>query len=159
MTISRKSLVPRALLVLFVIAGLYHYRITPSRPTTSPPASRIDPGTPDHFDGNRELIDAANQQHSQVQLSARGHITRLLPDDNDGSRHQKFLLRATGDLTVLVVYNLDLAPRIPAAVGDSVAVRGVYIWNEKGGLIHWTHHDPSRKHAPGWVDLGGKRYQ
>ena len=125
-------------------------------PSTPPPANPSESRSPA---SNQELRDAANQQRSRVQLFATGRVTRLLADDNEGSRHQKFLIRAAPDLTVLVVYNLDLARRVPVEVGDSVTVRGEYIWNEKGGLIHWTHKDPAGKHQPGWVDLKGTRYQ
>lgn len=86
-------------------------------------------------------------------------VARLLPDDTEGSRHQRFLVRVADELTVLVAYNLDLAPHIPLVVGDSVTLRGEYIWNEKGGVLHWTHHDPARRHQPGWVDYRGTRYQ
>ncbi|MES2304738.1 MAG: DUF3465 domain-containing protein [Gemmatimonadota bacterium] len=121
----------------------------PSRPQTAPAPNA----------GNAALIDAVHQQRSHVELFAIGRVARLLPDDNEGSRHQKFLLRIAPDLTVLLVYNLDLARRVPVAMGDSVTARGEYIWNEKGGLLHWTHKDPAGKHQPGWVDLKGTRYQ
>ena len=85
--------------------------------------------------------------------------TRLLADDNEGSRHQRFIIHVTSDLTVLIVHNIDLAPRVPLQVGDSVAVRGDYVWNEQGGLIHWTHHDPDGRHVPGWIEVRGRRYQ
>jgi hypothetical protein len=159
---------PRALayLVLLLLAGV---GLWTSRAPLVPPATEVNgpgvspppalPNSSSAADPNAALRDAANQQRSRVQLFAVGHVTRLLPDDNEGSRHQKFLIRATPDLTVLVVYNLDLAPRVPVAVGDSVSVRGEYIWNDKGGLIHWTHKDPAGKHQPGWVDLNGRRFQ
>ena len=36
----------------------------------------------------------------------------LLKDDNEGSRHQKFILELSTGQTVLVAHNIDLAPRI-----------------------------------------------
>ncbi|RYD47668.1 MAG: DUF3465 domain-containing protein, partial [Verrucomicrobiaceae bacterium] len=44
-------------------------------------------------------------------------------------------------------------------VGDKVVVRGEYIWNDKGGLIHWTHHDPKGKGPEGWIRHKGRKYR
>lgn len=157
----------RALAVIIVVTSLWWVQrgqrpeiaLPPAALSTSPPTNPSPAAPHASPTVNQELRDAANPQRSRVQLFASGRVTRLLPDDNEGSRHQKFLIRATPDLSVLVVYNLDLARRVPVAVGDSVTVRGEYIWNDKGGLIHWTHRDPAQKHQPGWVDLKGTRYQ
>ena len=62
-------------------------------------------------------------------------------------------------MTVLIVHNIDLAPRVPLQVGDSVSLRGDYVWNDRGGLVHWTHHDPAGRHIPGWIEHRGRRYQ
>lgn len=78
-------------------------------------------------------------------------MVRLLPDDRQGSPHQRFLLRVAGGTTVLVAHNLDLAPRVALAPGDSVELRGEYEWNAKGGVIHWTHPDPDGRHEEGWI--------
>ena len=32
-------------------------------------------------------------------------------------------------------------------------------WNEQGGIIHWTHHDPDGRHLPGWIKHNGRTYQ
>ncbi len=87
-------------------------------------------------------------------------MPRILPDDNDGSRHQRFILRLDSGRTLLVAHNIDLAPRIPALQkGDTVAFHGVYEWNENGGVIHWTHRDPVGQHQPGWLRHDGRTFQ
>jgi len=44
-------------------------------------------------------------------------------------------------------------------MGDSVGFYGEYEWNSKGGVIHWTHLDPSGQHIAGWLKHDGKTYQ
>jgi hypothetical protein len=95
-----------------------------------------------------------------VQVTGQGTVTRVLADDNDGSRHQRFILRLTSGQTLLVAHNIDIAPRVPSlAVGDVVLFYGVYEWNSQGGTIHWTHHDPDGQHVAGWLKRGGVTYQ
>ena len=43
--------------------------------------------------------------------------------------------------------------------GDKVAFYGEYEWSEQGGVIHWTHHDPSARHTDGWLKHDGRLYQ
>lgn len=85
-------------------------------------------------------------------------VERTLSDDTQGSRHQRFVLRLAPDLTLLVAHNVDLAARVPVKAGDVVRLRGEYEWNHKGGVLHWTHHDPSGRPG-GWIELAGKRYE
>jgi len=97
---------------------------------------------------------------SDVQVDGEGRVIRVLPDDVDGSRHQRFTVQLASGQTLLITHNIDLAPRIAGLkVGDSVGFNGEYVWNEKGGVIHWTHHDPQGQHVAGWVMHKGKRYQ
>ena len=56
-------------------------------------------------------------------------------------------------------HNIDIATRIPLAEADPVAFRGQYEWNERGGVVHWTHHDPRGEHTPGWLKHEGRTYQ
>lgn len=97
---------------------------------------------------------------SGSQVSGHGVVTRLLADDSEGSRHQRFIVTLASGQTLLIAHNIDLAPRIAALKsGDSVAFNGVYEWNAKGGVIHWTHRDPSGRHQPGWLRHGGQTDQ
>lgn len=88
-----------------------------------------------------------------------GSVTRLLTDDREGSAHQRFILRLDSGSTVLVAHNIDLARRVPLQVGDVVRLHGRYEWNDQGGVIHWTHHDPGNLRAGGWIEHRTIRYQ
>lgn len=95
-----------------------------------------------------------------VQVAGTGVVTRVLPDDDDGSRHQRFILRLADGQTVLVAHNVDLAPRIAGlARGDTVSFYGEYEYNESGGVIHWTHHDPAGRHVIGFLERDGRKFQ
>lgn len=107
-----------------------------------------------------EIESAFQNQQSGVQVTGEGIVTRILADDSDGSRHQRFILRLASGQTLLVAHNIDLAPRIASlSPGDTVAFNGEYEWNEKGGLIHWTHRDPNGQHEAGWLKHNGETYQ
>jgi len=97
---------------------------------------------------------------SDVQVEGEGTVISILSDDVAGSRHQRLIVQLASGQTLLITHNIDVAPRIAGLkVGDSVAFNGEYVWNEKGGVIHWTHHDPQGRHVAGWVIHNGKRYQ
>ena len=84
---------------------------------------------------------------------------RVLSDDEDGNRHQRFILRLASGQTLLVAHNIDVAPRVEGLQpGDTVAFRGVYEWSAEGGTVHWTHRDPDGRHAPGWLRHDGSQY-
>ncbi|MCL1146281.1 DUF3465 domain-containing protein [Shewanella marinintestina] len=110
--------------------------------------------------GSEELKLAFTQQKSDIQVQASGVVSKVLPDDNKGSRHQRFILRLPHGQTVLIAHNIDLAPRIPNLQdGDAVEFYGEYEWNKRGGVVHWTHHDPRGKHIGGWLKHNGLTYQ
>lgn len=96
---------------------------------------------------------------SGEQVAGSGSVERVLADDNQGSRHQRFILRLATGRTILVAHNIDLAPRIRSLQeGDTVSFYGQYETNDRGGVIHWTHDDPQGSHADGWLEHNGERY-
>lgn len=136
------------LVVLGVLAWQYYQPSQPARDavTVAPSAAG--------------LVQAAYDAHrSGVWLETGGRVTRLLDDDDDGSRHQRFVLDVGDGHTVMVAHNIDLARRIPLRVGDGLSLRGRYEWNQRGGVIHWTHHDPQGREQGGWIDWKGTHYQ
>ena len=98
-------------------------------------------------------------EQSGVWMTVDAKVIRTLSDDNDGSRHQRFIIEPASGPTVLVAHNIDLAPRVPLRTGDRIELKGRYEWNAKGGVLHWTHHDPDRREPGGWIEHDGKRYQ
>jgi hypothetical protein len=92
------------------------------------------------------------ERRSGVVVEGRGIVERVLPDDVKGSKHQRFLLRLQSGHTLLISHNIDLAPRVAGiARGDEVSFRGQYEWNDRGGVVHWTHRDPAGKRSGGWL--------
>ncbi|MDD9158466.1 DUF3465 domain-containing protein [Aliivibrio sp. S4TY2] len=107
-----------------------------------------------------QLKQAFENHQSDLQIKGQGKVVHILPDDNKGSRHQRFLLKLNNQQTLLVAHNIDLAPRIPnLKVGDNVQFYGEYEWNKKGGVIHWTHKDPRNRHVHGWLKHNGRVYE
>lgn len=106
-------------------------------------------------------VKSAYENHqSDLQVKGSGTIIRILKDDNKGSRHQKFILKLPSGQTILIAHNIDLAPRINSIFkGDQVQFYGEYEWNNKGGVVHWTHHDPKGHHVGGWLKHNGIKYQ
>lgn len=139
--------------ILFVIAVLVFYFLQEQfdQAQHAPePATRSD----------NAASGTAESFRSGAQTQGSGVVIRILPDDNDGSRHQRFIIRLDSGRTLLVAHNIDLAPRISSLrEGDSVAFNGVFEANEKGGLIHWTHLDPQGRHEAGWLKHKGQTYQ
>ncbi len=111
-------------------------------------------------DDTARIEELFRDERSGVMVEAEGVVERVLRDDREGSQHQRFIL-AIGDRgqTLLVSHNIDLAPRLPVRAGDRVRFRGQYEWNERGGVVHWTHHDPRGRREGGWLDHEGRRYR
>lgn len=155
--------------VVYLVFGPEAFRDEPGVNRTNPIAERVESETARRgSNGVSERTDpvlrrAIEEEQSGVMVTFTAAVTRLLPDDNDGSRHQRFIMRLPeriGDVrTILVAHNIDLAKRVPLDEGDTVTVRGQYEWNEKGGVIHWTHHDPGGIREGGWIEHAGVRYE
>lgn len=101
---------------------------------------------------------AFKQRRSGLMVEVKGRVEQLLPDDAEGTPHQRFIIKLANGRTLLVAHNLMLADRVPALTGDHVIVRGQYEWNPEGGMLHWTHDDPEGDRLGGWIILNGERY-
>lgn len=109
---------------------------------------------------NNTINKAYHTKQSDIQVQGVGKVIKILRDDNNGTRHQKFLVKLPSNLTILIAHNIDLSNRIEdLRVDDTIEFYGEYEWNKKGGVIHWTHHDPRKKHKDGWLKYNGIIYQ
>ncbi len=108
--------------------------------------------------GQVEDLFAQRKSDVIVELSAR--VIKILPDDLEGSKHQKFIVKLQSGHTLLVSHNIDLAPRVnELRENDQIRIKGEYEWSARGGVVHWTHHDPRGRHEGGWLEHEGKRYE
>ena len=111
-------------------------------------------------EGDQVLRRAFEQRTRNLQVEGQGVVKQILSDDNEGSRHQRFILKLGSGQTLLIAHNIDVAPRIiDIHEGDEVVFRGEYEWNPEGGVAHWTHHDPTGRHQSGWLKHNGRTYQ
>lgn len=110
--------------------------------------------------GSFQIEEAFSKRHNNIQVQGSGTVVKILPDDRKGSKHQKFIVKVANNLTILISHNIDLAPRINSlSTDEDISFFGEYVWNSKGGLIHWTHHDPAKRHPDGWLKYQGRIYQ
>lgn len=106
-----------------------------------------------------QILYAQASGLSKVEVLFAARVKKLLPDDTQGLPHQRFLLELNNGTTVLVAHDTKYAPKVPIQPGDIVTIQGEYVWNKKGGLVHWTHHSDSPRHRGGYIDFNGQRYQ
>jgi hypothetical protein len=74
------------------------------------------------------------------------------------ARHEEFDAQSPAG-PVEVIDNVDIAPAIPLAPGDRIEICGEMVHDPgKGPIVHWTHHDPGRKHPGGFIRYRGRVY-
>lgn len=166
-----KSLATLSLLALVTIWGSVSTAFYPSqRPNQWAPyyqapqyqsGNRRDNGQDQSGDG--QVVDANRRHLSHVWVQGAGmRVVALLPDDNQGLRHQKWTVQLSDGSTIMGVYNSDIADRVPLHVGDVVSMGGEFISDPRGNLMHWLHAEPCpnspNPHRDGFVDLNGVRY-
>lgn len=150
---NRQSLM---VLLVAVVVGVTYLDSWPARTAVDPSEHAIRSQSP-KAQAAGQVEAAFAVQQSDVQVRGEGRVVKLLADDLDGSRHQRFLLKTDAGHSLLIVHNIDLAPRLDTlAVGDRVEFYGEYEWNNKGGLVHWTHRDPRDRHAHGYLRHQGR---
>lgn len=144
----------------------YKLQIPDLSPAVQQTKASQQPSVAENYINAREHADylvvaSAYVQHLEnVQAQGAGRVVKILPDDNSGNKHQRFILHTPEDVSVLIAHNIELAPRIAnLQQGDTVEFFGEYVWNEKGGTVHWTHRDPRGKHVHGWLKHKGVTYQ
>jgi len=130
--------------LLLLIVGVACYTLLEQQDGSFAPT--VGPG------GGSEVERAFSGRQSDIQVAGQGVVVKVLPDDTQGSRHQKFILELSSGHSLLVAHNIDLAPRVDSLrVGDTIEFYGEYEWNARGGVLHWTHHDPGGRHVDGWL--------
>ncbi len=101
-----------------------------------------------------KIVMRSNANRPQVFVT--GVVDKILPEDHNGLPHQKYSIKVSSDITLLIVSNLDFG-RVPLTEGKSVSVCGEF--KKIGqGMVHWTHFDPHGGHPDGFTIVDGKLY-
>ena len=162
---KRFFLVVAAVIGLYLVVRVARHSTTPTSPAPKAVAAAAAPALPREtptasLPDNAAIMRAFQNHARDVRVDGSGSVSRVLADDNQGERHQRFLVLLPTGQSILIVHNIDIAPRVDnLRTGDEVEFEGEYVWNSQGGLVHWTHHDPSNRHRPGWVKHAGHTYQ
>lgn len=104
---------------------------------------------------------ARGASHTEVHLS--GIVNKLLGTrPGPSGAHEGFILLLEPPVpnelpTYKVEDNADITGYIPLQRGDRVELQGQFECNDR--VIHWTHHDPAGRHAPGYINVDGRSYQ
>lgn len=151
----------KSLLLAIAFAGTCLAAVTLSGCSTTGTATTIGGGEAVSVAiGDAALAQAFADRAENLEVKGQGTVSKLLADDTEGDRHQRFIVRLASGQTLLVTHNIDVAPRVTSLqVGDAVSFKGEYVWNKQGGLVHWTHEDPDGTHQPGWIRHNGRTYQ
>ena len=147
--------------MLLLLAAALAYWGKPTSPKPSDRRETHPTAAPAPSDGDADFATLAREHRQDVPVTGGGTVFKVLPDDKEGDRHQRFLIRVdgSGDGTALIAHNIDLAERVPVREGDVIRFAGEYVWNERGGVVHWTHRDPAHRHKDGYIEKDGRRYQ
>jgi hypothetical protein len=142
------------LAIYFVASGQWQTGLPGRTERQAPAAAEVSGAIAD------SVTAAFRAKKNRVMVSGQGRVVKVLADDTQGIRHQRFILKLPSGLTILMAHNIDKAPRIRGlGKGDQVRFRGEYIFNDKGGVVHWTHRDHKGRHPDGWLKYKGRLYQ
>lgn len=117
----------------------------------SRPGYRIEPGF-------KTVQDAYRYHQTGMMAEVTGTVARILVDDRDDTRNQKFIIRLGNGQSLLVLHDQVSSDRVPVKVDDTVLVRGEYQWTETGGTLRFTQRDYSPRRLHGWIEHQGQRY-
>jgi len=154
-----KKILPLVIFAVFYLWSLYESKQVATS-DARPQKQQNEPYIVSLRDADLVLAEAFKNHQSDIQVMGHGTVDRVLPDDNEGSRHQRFILKLDSGQTLVVAHNIDVAAKIEElSVGDRVDFYGEYEWNSQGGVLHWTHRASDGNHPGGWLKHDGRRYE
>lgn len=106
-----------------------------------------------------DIDDLFAKKRDGVWVEGALKVKKVLSDDDDPPRHQRFLADTPDGHSVMIAHNIDLSDRAPVQAGDTIEVRGEYVFTEQGGKVHFTHKPQYGKFNGGWIKAGGKKYE
>jgi hypothetical protein len=110
----------------------------------------------DDLPDNSRLESAFTDGRTGIWVSGHGTVIRPLGSD---ATSQRFLLRISDDLSIVLRHQIGQSGPIPAERGDVIAFQGRYEFHGGGGEVILTHADAAQPGGGGWVTHQGTRYE
>ncbi len=128
--------------------------------TQKPKAPEAEKPAKKQRDDTAKIKQYFQTMQSDAQVEAEGVVSRLLADDLDDHPHQRFLVRLSNGIEIKIAHNIKVADYVPLKKGDTIRFPGEYEYNDKGGVVHWTHRTQGtrNKHPHGWLLHKGIKY-
>lgn len=134
--------------LIAVVSGIAYVRQQNSPPSPQDAARQVRVGC-------SQAAAAFHRRESNVWVVLRASVIRILPDEYGRYQHQRFIVQCSSGQTILITNDVSVGSRVPVRPGDHVGVRGQYVWNDHGGLVHFTH---GGGHSGGWILDNGRVY-
>ena len=106
-----------------------------------------------------DVYKAQNQHLKHVEVLVNAKVYKILKYDTRGLPHERFLIKLDNNTTILIAHDIKMAPCVPLKDNMPVTIKGEYIWNSLGGVIHWTHHTDTPFHVGGYIIYNGIKYE
>jgi len=140
----KKCLVGSLCVVVTLFLPLNGEIVTGFRPNTAPLRELWNSYINDAMRPSHQTVDNGDLSFQTVGdykgktlIQGKGEVSRILADDREGSKHQRFILRFASGRTLLVAHNIDVGRRINGIkVGDQVepaSQRPAQRWPLAGG--------------------------
>jgi hypothetical protein len=147
----RSPVLPSAIAVALFVAAVWYARSSTTGETVHD-AERFAGA------GCTMAADMFKRHQSAQWVTLSGVIQRRLNDTYGRFQHQRFILGCAKGLHVLVVNDVSVGQRVPIVARSRITVRGQYVWDSQGGLVHFTHHADGGE-TSGWILFGSHIYQ
>lgn len=101
-----------------------------------------------------------NSQRGGVFVESVGRIVKILDDQITPYPAQVILIRLSSGQKLIIKHDINLGSALPTLKkAEALQFKGIYKWNDRGGMILSTHKNNDFPKHSGWLKYDDKIYQ